>query len=387
VKHSSKKTLVKKPRPDFPLFPHRTGYWAKKVRGKFCYFGKTAEDPKGQAALALWLEQKDDLLAGRTPRPKTDGFTLGDLCNHFLTAKNNQLEQGELSPHTFRDYKQTCDKLIGYFGKNRLVDDLRPEDFGNFRQAISKGISIVTVGNYIRSSRVAFKFAYDSGLIDRPMRFGPQFKRPSRKAMRVIRGKQAPKLFEAADIRSMLELAPLQLKAMILLAINCGFGNSDCATLPLRTLDLTTGWIHHPRPKTGIDRKCPLWPETIEALKNVLAKRKEPKNEAHKEQVFITKAGGSFSKDTADNPITKEFAKVIKELKLQQLGRSFYALRHTFRTIADEARDQPACDHIMGHASEHISSHYRERIDDTRLRAVADYVRAWLFAEEVKSNG
>ena len=47
---------ARKPRPDFPLFPHATGRWAKKVRGKLLYFGKVADDPKGQAALAKWLE-------------------------------------------------------------------------------------------------------------------------------------------------------------------------------------------------------------------------------------------------------------------------------------------------------------------------------------------
>ena len=47
-----------KPRPDFPPFPHATGRWAKKVRGKLHYFGKIADDPKGAAALDLWLEQK-----------------------------------------------------------------------------------------------------------------------------------------------------------------------------------------------------------------------------------------------------------------------------------------------------------------------------------------
>jgi hypothetical protein len=59
---------VEKPRPDFPLFPHAAGYWAKKVRGKRHYFGKVATDPKGEAALDLWLDQKHDLLAGRTLR-------------------------------------------------------------------------------------------------------------------------------------------------------------------------------------------------------------------------------------------------------------------------------------------------------------------------------
>jgi len=64
-----------KPRADFPLFPHQAGYWAKKVRGRLVYFGKVVDDPKGQAALDKWLEQKDDLLAGRVPRVKADGLT------------------------------------------------------------------------------------------------------------------------------------------------------------------------------------------------------------------------------------------------------------------------------------------------------------------------
>jgi hypothetical protein len=39
------------------------GYWAKKVRGKRHYFDEVATDPKGEAALDLRLDQKDDLLA------------------------------------------------------------------------------------------------------------------------------------------------------------------------------------------------------------------------------------------------------------------------------------------------------------------------------------
>jgi len=60
---SGKPSKFKKPRPDFPLFPHATGRWAKKVRGKLRYFGKVADDPDGQAALAKWLNERDDLLA------------------------------------------------------------------------------------------------------------------------------------------------------------------------------------------------------------------------------------------------------------------------------------------------------------------------------------
>jgi len=52
---------------------------------------------------------------------------------------------------------------------------------------------------------------------------------------------------------------------MILLGINCGLGNGDCGNLPLRALDLGHGWVDFPRPKTGIPRRGPLRPETVEA--------------------------------------------------------------------------------------------------------------------------
>src|SRR6476620_11041297 len=96
IAHSTKRPKPKKPRADFPLFPHMAGYWAKKVRRKFHYFGKVASDPKGEAALKLWLDQKDDLLAGRTPRDSFDGLTVHDLCNHFVAAKEKQRDAGEI---------------------------------------------------------------------------------------------------------------------------------------------------------------------------------------------------------------------------------------------------------------------------------------------------
>jgi hypothetical protein len=47
-----------KPYPDFPLFPHGTGRWAKKIRGKLHYFGKW---DNWQDALTLYQKRAGEL--------------------------------------------------------------------------------------------------------------------------------------------------------------------------------------------------------------------------------------------------------------------------------------------------------------------------------------
>ena len=367
-----------KPYPDFPLFPHATGRWAKKIRGQMHYFGPWA-DP--DAALAKYLEQRDALHAGRKPREATEGVTIKELCNQFLNAKRALVESGELTNRSWQDYKAACDLSISHFGKGRLVADLDPEDFAALRGKMAKKWGPVTLGNVIQRVRVVFKFAWDNGLIDRPVRYGQGFKRPSRKVVRIDRAKKGPKLFAADEIRRLLAAAGTPTRAMILLGINGGFGNADCGRLPLSAVDLEGGMIDFPRPKTGIPRRCPLWAETVQAIREASADRPEPKKEEHAGLVFITKYGLPWAKDTADQTLAKEFGKLLRTLQISgRKGLGFYTLRHVFRTVADESKDQPAVDFIMGHEVPHMSSVYRETISDERLRAVADHVRAWLFA-------
>jgi integrase len=366
-----------KPYPEFPLFAHAARQWAKKIRGRTHYFGPW-EDPDG--ALAKYNEQKDDLHAGKTPKQKTDGITVKQLCNRFLDAKQALVDSHELSPRTLTGYREMCAEVIPAFGWSRLVSDLDPADFAKLRNKMTKKWGPHRLGTTIQCVRCLFKFAYDAGLITAPVRFGPGFKRPSKKTLRLHRAAQGPKLFTAAEIRDLLDRAGPAMRAMILLGINCGFGNNDCGTIPLSAVNLETGWIDFPRPKTGIARRCALWPETTEAIRQAIAKRPEPKNTEDAGLVFITKYGESWSKDIADSPITKEMRKLLDAAGYNG-HRCFYALRHSFRTVADAAKDQPAADFIMGHEAPHMSSHYREAIDDARLQAIADHVRTWLFAE------
>src|SRR5262249_14109678 len=161
-----------------------TGRWAKKIRGKLHYFGPWA-NPDG--ALKKYREQKDDLHAGRMPRPDPDALTVKDLANAFLNHKRGLLEADELSPRTWADCKAAATWLVESFGKQRVVADLRPDDFAKLRARMAKRWGPVRVRDFIQRIRSVFKFGAEAELVDRPVRFGPGFTLPTRKTMRLHR--------------------------------------------------------------------------------------------------------------------------------------------------------------------------------------------------------
>jgi len=367
-----------KPYAEFPLFPHANQQWAKKIRGELHYFGAW-RDP--DAALAKYLREKDALHAGRKPREDAEGFTVKMAVNAFLNAKLASQESGELTARTFRDYNEATDLIIEHFGKGRLAADLGPDDFASLRKAMAKRWGHVRLGNFIVRVRAVFKHASDNGLLDRPIAFGSAFKRPSKKTVRIDRARKGVNLFTRDEILSMLDATDGQLHAMILLAINGGFGNADCGMLPLAAVDFEAGMIDFPRPKTGIARRVPLWPETVKAIRQSLAVRPVPKKPEHEGLVFVTKYGGPWHVDTPDSPVSREIGKVLRSLGINGRERlGFYTLRHVFRTVADETLDRVAIDLVMGHTDPSMAGNYRERVGDDRLRRVVYHVRAWLFA-------
>jgi len=380
-----------KPRPDFPLFPHTTDRWAKKIRGRLHYFGKVSTNPQGEKALNLWLDQKDDLLAGRTPRAGTAaGATVEDICNEFLVHKEGLLKAGEITQRTYAEYLATGKRMAKTFGHKTPADALIADDFRHLRAGIAKDWGPVRLGNEIQRVRSVFKYAYDSGLIDKPPRFGADFRKPSAKVLRKARVARGLRMFEREELLAVLDVTTVDAKAMIPLGINGGLGNGDVGFLPTKALDLEHGWLRYRRPKTGIDRKIPLWQETVDALNAAFVQRRKPTDPSHESLFFISRHGKVYA-DTRGYRVGSEMAITLVKAKskdakgeekpVKRPGLTFYSLRHSFQTIAEGARDLAAVQSIMGHAASgsHMSSTYRERVDDDRLRAVVEHVRKWLF--------
>lgn len=366
-----------KPYADYPLRWHPQGYWCKKIRGKVHYFGERWGD--WQTALDHYNRQAADLHAGREPQP--DGLTVRELCDLFLRDRFAAVEAGEFSERSFRDYRRAA-QLVSDHSGDLAVEAMSPSDYAALRSNLATGRGVVTTSNLVRIARMVFRFAETAELIPGRCRFGGQFKEPSAKAKKLnraaIRRQDGLRMLESWQIRELLYAATPVWRAMIYLGINCGYGNTDLSQL---TRVQVSPIIDYPRPKTGEDRRSILWPETLESVRVAMELRPKPHNKTLASRVFLTKTGREWVRtdtQSVNDEIAKQFSKLLTSCGLKRPGLNFYALRHTVVTIGEEIADKPALSLMLGHADSSMAANYRERIDDSRLRAITDHLRQWL---------
>lgn len=248
------------------------------------------------------------------------------------------------------------------------------------RKRTSKGHqSLRSLRGDVRKVRVFFNFAHDSGYLSRRPCYGV-FKVPSKKALRLERKRKPKRLFTAEQIHALLAVATVPVRAMILLGINCAFGNTDCAMLTKQELDLEGGWVTSPREKTGVDRRCPLWPETVAALRTAMAARPDARDPTLEGLVFLTHHGRRWSQFT----LSGEFAKLRRKSSVSIGKQTYYTFRHTFITVAKKlTHETDAIRMITGHVTDEddmLTTVYDEDwndVEDAKIKAVTEAVRQW----------
>ena len=379
----SNSTSKAKRKKDFPLSFHKgSGLWCKTLRGKRYYFDSLAADPKGQKSVEKWLVIRDDILAGRTPR-KTSDPTLLDLCNEWCKFKQSRVDSGELGELAFYEYKQSCKFILSVIDKQKPLRDFTPSDFAKVRTESCKTLGVNGLAKRITILRSLFKFAFDFELIPKPIRFGPGFDKPSAKLVREAKIAKGAMDFQSDEIRKLLNCATTTFKAMILLGVNGGLGNTDVCELPLSAIDLKSGWMDYPRKKTATLRRIPLWKETVAAIELAISQRP---SETKSPLAFLREDGSNYiDKSNRGIRLVEAFRKVADDANVVSVAKGFYCLRRTFQTQAEECGDLVAVKSIMGHvdSARDMSARYRQRISDTRLQAAVEVVRQWLFGDEV----
>ncbi|MEA2708129.1 MAG: hypothetical protein QOF78_730 [Phycisphaerales bacterium] len=405
-----------KPHPDFPLFPAPNGQWAKKIKGggdaksKPYYFGSWKEDPKGDRAIRSYDARLAGILAG------TDHFrhlaatattTVGDLVTRYLAQRWLDAKAGTLAKVTYGHYNRELRAFAAWVKEATPVAALKPEHFGGYAaQLIEKRKILARSRKRITADiKACFRWGAGNGHCPLP-NFGTSFKSPSTTKESIRKEKARAGLADYSDrivtgeeIDKLLKLSQPNMKAIILLGINCGLGPADIGRLRWRNIDLATGKLNYPRHKTGNDRIGYLWKRTREALNNLLKpkhghplKWTKAEFDQHGQDalVFVTKKRRPYYREVEivkdgrvagvkiENAVSITFGRSAKKARLK--GVTFYRLRHTFKTLGKKAKDRDALNLCMGHKANSVEAGYdHEVISFKRVRRVAIKVKSRLW--------
>lgn len=397
-----------KPYEDFPLTPHPKGWYVKhNGRSRFVCGGHlTAKQVLAEwdRKRVLWdTERTTTTNDDRPPTFDQPGLDLGELAERFLASKAAQVAEG-MTARTHDEYCEAVADFAAVVDPSKCVADLMPADFQKHRLYLSNRFGLHRRKKFMILVRSLFKWAVANDHIARLPRYGTEYNLPSKSDLRKAEGARRREhgdlLFEPRELGAIFAACECrQFRAMILLALNGGYGQEDLSQLSSSVVDLKAGLIDDVRNKTGVRRRAFLWAETIKAIRDMSADRPAPALPEMGTLLFLTKWGNPWVHDVVregrdgvvatchKDAAAVKFGHLTRSAQVYRRGRNFYSLRRTFRTCADELRDQRAVAMVMGHEVGDVADLYVERISDERLKAVANHVRQHLLLPALKAEG
>lgn len=251
-------------------------------------------------------------------------ITIKELANRFIAAQQANWRNPKTTLKCYRDW-------LGRFLKDhpRLkVANFTVEKFAAWKISLKKrDYAPESINHHLSAMRAMFIFAEETSLIDK----APKLRRIKNERTPKTGSKEKP-LYTLDDLQKLLKNANLKLKAMIMLALNCGFGPKDLQDL--RWDDIQENRVTLARSKTGVCQTYILWPETSELLAQVRFERakravrmgKREDRNCDDGHVFITRYYRSWSKDA----VAEQFRKLCKKAEVPCYG--FCRLRHCAST-------------------------------------------------------
>jgi integrase len=362
TKPNSKKRKIRSDK--FPLTLHPTGQYCKKIKGKLHYFGNDK-----QKALQNYLEQATILHAGRGNKCATpvENMTLKTLRNLYLEHQESKVQTGELTAAYFSDQVKSLRKFVRFIGSNSTVAEISTLDLQNYKRKLRKSYgSAHRVNLNIAIMKAVFHWARKNDVVQTIPNIDAVAK------AKTINGEKP--IFTYEQIHKLLKMANCQMRAMIWLGLNCGFGCTDCAELQWKDLDTENKRVNLHRKKTGIKRNLLLWPETIKALEEISKSGR---------YVFLTSQGNPWVrtiqsvdkngniKYTKDNALSKKFSKLLKKAGIKtEKGVGFYTLRRTAATLAAKSGDPFAVQRLLGHADLKMATTYVQDVSEQTDRVI-----------------
>lgn len=307
-----------RPASDPISFHKPTGqYYVTRV-GKRIYLGAD----RGAA-----LDRYHRLAAGiREPQTAiiSQPMSAKELASRFLQAQQANWRNPE---RTFESYQGWLARFLEDHPRLR-ADEFTVEAFAAWKLSLRKRqYSAESINHYMGAVRAMYRFAEDAGLLVA----GPRLRRIRNEAISK-RASERKATYATSDIQAMLSAADLQLKTMILLGLNCGFGPKDIQDLTWQDVD--GNHVTLPRSKTGVCQTLVLWPETLGLLHQLRSERdqliqrllRRGRDRSDNGSVFVTYFWRPWSKDA----VAEQFRRLCVKAQVQCYG--FYRLRHCAST-------------------------------------------------------
>ena len=251
-------------------------------------------------------------------------LTAKELANRFITSQRANWRNPEVTLQCYTNW-------LGRFLKDHprlMMCDLTVELFADWKLSLKKrGYSAESINHYLSAVRAMCTFAEDTDLITK----APKLRRVKNETKQHLGGEGKP-LYKTKDLRKLLTNADRQLKTMILLALNCGFGPKDVRDL--KWAHIQGKRVTLPRSKTGVCQTYALWAEVrtlldeIKQKRNSLIARMVKRGIIHNDNghVFVTRYWRPWGKDA----VAGQFRKLCKQVNVPCYG--FYRLRHCAST-------------------------------------------------------
>lgn len=394
-----------KPYAGFPLSAHQNGQWYKKINQKPYYFGRWQDDPKGDLALKEFNSRLPGINDGtdhlRHITAAVGQMSVGQLGKAYLAQRKIDVTSGELALRTIGDLLNEIELFTQWIKADTAVAALKPEHFTAYNNRLVterklRARSRKRVQAYIKAM---FRWGASNGLCSLPS-FGSGFQAPSTTKNSIRKEKAragiedySERIVTGGELDMLLATAQQNLRALILLGINCGLGPADLGRLRWKNIDLKNGVMIYPRHKTGAARKAYLWKRTRNALNALLLLRHTKaafSKDGGEALVFITRKRQPYYREVeifedriidgklekvligvnVTNSVTGTFGNHAKAMGLK--GVTFYRLRHTTKTLGKRAKDRDALNLVMGHQTNSVEAGYdHETIPFDRVKRVA----------------
>ena len=247
-----------------------------------------------------------------------------ELANRFLAAQQANWKSPE---RTLRSYTYWLGRFLKDHPRLRAAD-MTVEMFAAWKVSLRRRkYSPQSINHFLTAVRSLYAFAEEVDLMER----APKLKRIKNEKLPPPGSNEKP-IYTTGEIHQLIGHADIQLRAMLLLGLNCGFGPKDIQDLTWDHIDGDR--VTLPRSKTGVCQTYLLWPETIRALEDLRMHRQELIERMAKRgrdrtdggHLFITRFWKLWSKDS----VAEQFRRLCKKAKVPCYG--FYRLRHCAST-------------------------------------------------------